>query len=59
MWDWGARMGGVGAAYAWANADPPLIRTDHVHYTALGGQRLAERLQADLDALCKAACGKD
>ncbi len=59
MWDWGARMGGVGASYAWANANPPLIRTDHVHYTALGGQRLAERLQADLDALCKTACGKD
>jgi lysophospholipase L1-like esterase len=59
MWDWGARMGGVGAAYAWANADPPLIRTDHVHYTQAGGQRLAERLQSDLDALCAASCGRN
>ena len=59
MWDWGVRMGGVGAAARWANADPPLIHADHVHYTPLGGQRLAERLQGDLDGLCNAACGKD
>jgi lysophospholipase L1-like esterase len=56
LWDWGVRMGGVGSARTWVSAG--LMHADHVHYTPLGGQRLAERLQADLDALCKAACGK-
>ena len=56
LWDWAGRMGGVGAAQAWSNASPPLMRADHVHYSPAGGQRLAERLQADLDTLCKAAC---
>ena len=59
LWDWGMRMGGPGTAAVWANANPPLMRSDHVHYTPAGGQRLAERLQADLDALCKAACGRN
>ena len=58
LWDWAGRMGGPGAAGLWSGANPPLMRSDHVHYSREGGQRLAERLQADLDALCKAACGK-
>jgi lysophospholipase L1-like esterase len=57
LWDWADRMGGAGAAYAWASARPPLMQPDHVHYTAAGGQRLAERLQDDLDALCHTICG--
>ena len=56
LWDWAARMGGPGAASAWASARPPLMRADHVHYTPLGGQRLAEQLQNDLDVLCRAVC---
>ncbi len=55
LWDWAARMGGVGAARQWPSLDPPLMRPDHVHYTVQGGQRLAERLQADLDAARAAA----
>lgn len=58
LWDWAGRMGGVGAAGAWSSASPPLMRADHVHYSPAGGQVLAGRLQADLDALCKAAFGK-
>jgi lysophospholipase L1-like esterase len=56
LWDWADRMGGLDAAARWASTRPPLMRSDHVHYTPSGGQRLAERLQADLDALCRAAC---
>jgi lysophospholipase L1-like esterase len=50
FWDWAERMGGSGAAQAWVAATPPLMRGDHVHYTAAGGARIAARLQADLDA---------
>jgi hypothetical protein len=38
------------AARAWTNAVPPLMRPDHVHFRWPGGQALAARLQADLDA---------
>jgi lysophospholipase L1-like esterase len=50
FWDWAARMGGPGAAQAWAATAPPLMRRDHVHYTTEGGAEVASRLQADLDA---------
>ena len=50
FWDWGARMGGPGAADRWANATPPLTRADHVHTTSAGGAKVASLLQADLDA---------
>ncbi len=50
FWDWGARMGGPGAADRWANAVPPLTRADHVHTTSAGGAQVATLLQADLDA---------
>lgn len=56
LWDWADRMGGVGAADSWPRTAPPLMRADHVHYTVQGGLRLAQRLQADLDAICTAAC---
>ena len=50
FWDWQAAMGGPCAARAWTNAEPPLMRPDHVHFRWPGGQALAARLQADLDA---------
>jgi hypothetical protein len=43
-------MGGPCAARAWTAATPPLMRPDHVHFRWPGGQALAARLQADLDA---------
>jgi lysophospholipase L1-like esterase len=49
FWDWGARMGGPGAADRWANAAPPLTRADHVHTTTAGGAQVAAMLQSDLD----------
>jgi lysophospholipase L1-like esterase len=50
FWDWSSRMGGPGTADRWANADPPLIRKDRVHYTATGGRRVASLLDADFEA---------
>jgi lysophospholipase L1-like esterase len=50
FWDWSMRMGGPYTADRWANADPPLMRKDRVHYTSAGGIRIAELLEADLDA---------
>ncbi|CAN5129444.1 SGNH/GDSL hydrolase family protein [soil metagenome] len=49
FWDWGARMGGPGAADEWATANPPLMRADRVHTTTAGGAKVAAMLQADLD----------
>jgi len=48
-WDWEARMGGRCTADAWVHANPPLMRTDYVHYTSAGGREIAQRLQDDLD----------
>jgi len=50
FWDWQAAMGGPCAARAWTNTVPPMMRPDHVHFRWPGGQALAARLQADLDA---------
>jgi len=50
LWRWFDRMGGAGAAADWPARTPPLMRPDHVHFTVAGGQTLAERLEADLDA---------
>jgi lysophospholipase L1-like esterase len=50
FWDWQAAMGGPCTARAWPDATPPLMRPDHVHFRWPGGQALAARLQADLDA---------
>jgi lysophospholipase L1-like esterase len=50
FWDWSRRMGGPGTADRWANADPPLMRKDRVHYTADGGRKLAALLDADFEA---------
>ncbi|HEX3916084.1 MAG TPA: GDSL-type esterase/lipase family protein [Caulobacteraceae bacterium] len=50
FWDWSYRMGGPYTADKWANADPPLMRKDRVHYTVAGGERIAGLLEADLEA---------
>ena len=50
FWDWQAAMGGPCAARGWTIAEPPLMRPDHIHFRWPGGQALAARLQADLDA---------
>ncbi|MGN6818556.1 MAG: GDSL-type esterase/lipase family protein [Sphingomonas sp.] len=50
FWDWQAAMGGPCAARGWTDAVPPLMRPDHVHFRWPGGQALAARLQANLDA---------
>jgi lysophospholipase L1-like esterase len=49
-WDWSNRMGGPATADRWANADPPLMRKDRVHYTVAGGERIAALLENDFEA---------
>jgi hypothetical protein len=49
FWDWEGRMGGRCTAMRWVHANPPLMRSDYVHYTKAGGKEIADRLQADLD----------
>jgi lysophospholipase L1-like esterase len=58
FWDWAAGMGGKGAARRWSAAEPPLMRPDHVHFTAAGGAKIAQALDADLDAAAKALSGE-
>ena len=50
FWDWNAAMGGACAASIWRNADPPLVRGDHVHFTRAGGGRIGSMIFSDLDA---------
>ncbi len=49
-WDWQARMGGPCTARDWVQRPVPLMRGDYVHFKTGGGQEIARRLQADLDA---------
>jgi len=53
-WDWEARMGGRCTAVSWVKLQPTRMRGDYVHYNSAGGQEIAERLQADLDAAANA-----
>ena len=57
FWDWEARMGGRCTAVTWVKLPPVRMRGDYVHYTTLGGQDIASRLQADLDAAMTAGGG--
>ncbi|MBD3761689.1 SGNH/GDSL hydrolase family protein [Rhizorhabdus sp.] len=57
FWDWEARMGGRCTAVSWVKLQPTRMRGDYVHYTTLGGQDVAGRLQADLDAAMAAGAG--
>ena len=43
-WDWQLAMGGVGSAYRWARATPPLMARDLVHLTAEGYRESAGSL---------------
>ena len=47
-WDWSARMGGPCSAHRMSQADPKLVRGDHIHYTQEGGQKIAGLLYDDL-----------
>ena len=58
FWDWAAGMGGQGAARRWSAAEPPLMRPDHVHFTAAGGAKIAQALDADLDAAAQTFAAK-
>lgn len=54
FWDWEARMGGRCTAVSWVKMQPIRMRPDYVHYNSLGGQEIAAKLQADLDAAANA-----
>lgn len=53
-WDWEARMGGRCTAVSWVKLPPTRMRGDYVHYNSAGGQEIASRLQADMDAAANA-----
>jgi lysophospholipase L1-like esterase len=57
FWDWGARMGGPCAAHRMSQADPKLVRGDHVHFTVEGGAKIAGLLFSDLMAADHDAAG--
>jgi lysophospholipase L1-like esterase len=43
-WDWANVIGGTRGFEHWVDADPPLVRSDHVHFTVLGYETSAEAL---------------
>lgn len=57
FWDWEARMGGRCTAVSWVKVQPAKMRNDYVHYNTAGGQDVAGRLQADLDAAVTGSSG--
>lgn len=48
FWDWSARMGGACAMHEWAQRDPALGHTDHVHLTRTGYELAGNLFFADL-----------
>jgi lysophospholipase L1-like esterase len=48
FWDWGARMGGPCSAHHLSQADPRLVRGDHIHFTTAGGELVGDLLTQDL-----------
>jgi lysophospholipase L1-like esterase len=48
FWDWSARMGGPCSAHHLSQADPRLVRGDHIHFTSAGGEMVADMLSQDL-----------
>lgn len=54
FWDQRAAMGGPGAVFDWAKANPPLAMRDYLHLTLPGYQRLGEQLFAALLEACAA-----
>jgi lysophospholipase L1-like esterase len=43
-WDWASVLGGTRGFTQWVNSDPPLIRSDHIHFTVLGYETSAKAL---------------
>jgi lysophospholipase L1-like esterase len=58
FWDWGARMGGPCSAHFLSQADPRLVRGDHIHFTTAGGELVADLLAQDLIRAYNAQEGK-
>jgi lysophospholipase L1-like esterase len=50
FWDWTTRMGGPCSAHGLVHTNPPLMRGDHIHFTAEGGQWLAGIFDGDFGA---------
>jgi hypothetical protein len=50
FWDWSSVMGGPCGIHQWAQADPKLAASDHVHITGAGSRRSAEVLYTELMA---------
>ncbi|KKC25674.1 lipase [Sphingomonas sp. SRS2] len=57
FWDWEARMGGRCTAVTWVKMPPARMRGDYVHFNSAGGQEIAARLQADIEAAANAGSG--
>lgn len=54
FWDWEARMGGRCTSVSWVKIEPARMRSDYVHFNSAGGQDIAARLQADMEAAANA-----
>ena len=51
FWDWSKVMGGPCGIHEWANAEPPLAASDHVHLRSAGARRSAQALFDELRAV--------
>ena len=43
-WDWASVLGGTRGFNQWVYSDPPLVRSDHIHFTVLGYETSAKAL---------------
>ena len=43
-WDWASVLGGTRGFNKWVYSDPPLVRSDHIHFTVLGYETSAKAL---------------
>jgi lysophospholipase L1-like esterase len=43
-WDWASVLGGTRGFNSWVYTDPPLVRSDHIHFTVLGYETSAKAL---------------
>lgn len=43
-WDWASVLGGTRGFNRWMYSDPPLVRSDHIHFTVLGYETSAKAL---------------
>jgi hypothetical protein len=58
FWDWSARMGGPCSAHHLSQADPRLVRGDHIHFTTAGGDLVADLLSQDLMRAYETSVGR-